>query len=102
MLAMGTGDLLKESLSESGDVITGGEGRKKERKSLGNVVRLLQYRILVDNPRLDGMFTGFMRTRSGGNPEVILPIRINFPFCITNMKNLQLKPGGFFFRARIK
>ena len=69
MLQMGTGDLLKESLAESGDVITGGEGRKKERKSLGNVVRLLQYRILVDNPRLDGMFTGFMRTRSGGNPE---------------------------------
>ena len=65
LLTMDSGELLKETLDEGADTITGSEGRGKQWRNFKNVARLLQYRILIENPTLDNMFTGFMRTKSG-------------------------------------
>ena len=51
-LAMDSSEYLQASLGEAKDLIGGGEGFASEWKDFHSVTRMLQYRLLADNPKL--------------------------------------------------
>jgi len=55
---------IKASLEEAKEVLTGGESTVSEWKDFKTVLRMLQYRLLVENPRLSQAMTD-VQTSSG-------------------------------------
>lgn len=56
-LSMDSNEYLRASLAEAGEIISGQEGFLSEWEDFLTVTRLLQYRVLVDNPRLADLLT---------------------------------------------
>ncbi len=54
LLTMDTSDYVRASLEEAKELITGTEGFLSEWKDFATVLRMLQYRLLSDNPKLAG------------------------------------------------
>lgn len=55
-------EYVSSSLDEASELITGGEGFFSEWKDLDTVVQLLQYRILVENPKVLDLLTALQKT----------------------------------------
>ena len=60
-----SGELLQEALRQGQDILTRRGSLSAEWKDLITVLRLVQYRLLVENPRLDDWFTGYLKTKAG-------------------------------------
>lgn len=52
LLNMGVSEYLRASLEEAKELVTGPENLVSEWKDLGTVLRMLQYRLLSENPKL--------------------------------------------------
>jgi Zn-finger nucleic acid-binding protein len=55
-------DYLKQSLKQAGDLVTQKGDAISEWKDLKAVLRLLKYRIFIENPRLEAMMKGLQKT----------------------------------------
>jgi Zn-finger nucleic acid-binding protein len=56
-------DYIVASMEEAKEIITGGEGFISEWKDFLTVTRLLQYRVLVDNPKLAEVLVALLSSR---------------------------------------
>lgn len=63
--SMSTTDYVKESLTEARELVTGEESFSSEWKDLSTVMRLFQYRVLVEHPNLSKALYFFQRTGLG-------------------------------------
>jgi Zn-finger nucleic acid-binding protein len=54
-------DYVKESLEEAREVVTGPETLVSEWKDFAAVLRLMQYRLFVENPGLTDLFAGYAK-----------------------------------------
>ena len=57
-----TSDYVRASLDEAGELLSGQEGFISDWNDLITVVRLLQYRVLVDNPKVAELLTALQST----------------------------------------
>jgi len=64
LYAKDTGELFQEALRQGMDIITRRGSLSAEWHDLTTVLRLVQYRLLVTNPRLDDWFTGYLKTHT--------------------------------------
>lgn len=65
LLEKDSGELLQEALRQGAEIITNRGSLSAEWKDLTTVLRLVQYRLLVENPRLDDWFTGYLKSKAG-------------------------------------
>ena len=63
--AMTTSDYVQESLTEAKELVTGEDSFSSEWKDLNTVMRLFQYRVLVEHPNLSKALYFFQRTGMG-------------------------------------
>ena len=56
------GDYWKATLQEAKEIITGKEGLISEWKDFSNVVRMMQYRILAENPKLGEAIASYQQS----------------------------------------
>lgn len=56
------GDYVKEALKQAAELVTGAENPISEWKDLKAVLRLLKYRIFVENPKLSAVMKGLQKT----------------------------------------
>ena len=65
LLGKDSAELLQEALHQGAEIISRRGSLSAEWKDLTTVLRLVQYRLLVENPRLDDWFTGYLKTKAG-------------------------------------
>lgn len=63
--AMSASDYVRESVTEARELVSGEESFSSEWKDLGTVLRLFQYRMLVEHPGLSKTLYFFQRTGLG-------------------------------------
>jgi Zn-finger nucleic acid-binding protein len=59
--SMDASDYARASLEEAKELITGNEGLSSEWHDFTHVVRLLEYRVLTEHPRLSNFLTAFYK-----------------------------------------
>ena len=59
---MDSSDYVKASLEEAKEILVGGEGFVSDWKDFSTVTRLLQYRVLVENPKVEEMLIALQTT----------------------------------------
>ena len=62
LMAMDTSDYVTASLEEAKEIFVGGEGFVSEWKDFLTVTRLLQYRVLVENPKVEELLIALQTT----------------------------------------